>query len=171
MPSFETTAGTLDVHSDADAFHPTFGYELWEGVVDPADPEGPRGLVMHIPANSMTTIWQLVQPDNHETVELLSGSASLVVYRAEEGIWRSTPLTPENPTGDGIEVGYNDMFCMVAGESEAWVLRRPSEDFVRWFEQDVTSDPKDKLSRYIANIVLHQRGLIGGQVVDAEPPQ
>jgi hypothetical protein len=153
MPSFETQAGRLDLPIVPDFYNADFGYSLWEGVMDPANPEGPRALAMHLPVHAMSKVWQLVEPGYHETVELLAGSANLAVYQAEDRAWTTTPLTAMNPTGGAVEIGYRDLFCMVATGYGAYVLSRPSREFDISFEQGVTRGPEDKLSRFILDQV------------------
>jgi hypothetical protein len=154
MPNIETIAGSLEVPTQPTVYNEDFGYRLWEGVVDPANPEGPRGIVMHVPANSQSKVWQLVEPGYHETIELLSGSGDLILFKEEIGRWQSRQLTPQDRTAGGVEIGYTDLFCVLAGSEDTWVLSRPSQTFADSFEIDVTRDPSHELAQYIlANFV------------------
>lgn len=149
MPSFEAQAGRIDLSPAPDFQHDDFGYGLWENVVDPANPEGPRAIVMHVPAHSLSKVWELVEEGYCETIELLAGSASLVVHRGDAEEWTTMPLTHENPTADGIAITCGDQFCVVTDEQDAWVLSRPSREFDISFERDATTHPADELSRFI----------------------
>src|SRR5690349_10151156 len=95
---FTARAGEVDIEGKEVFRHPDFGYTIFEEVIDPANPEGPRAVAMHVPAHSLSKVWELLEPDYHERVELLSGSAILVVHRAgtDDEEWTSMPLTDED---------------------------------------------------------------------------
>ena len=156
MPSFEAQAGNIDLPNEFDFHNEDFGYRLWEDVIDPASPEGPRGIVMHVPAHSLSKVWELVEEGYYEQVELLAGSASLVVHRGESEEWITMPLTMDNHTADGVRINYTDQFCVVTDETDAWVLSRPSTEFKIAFERDVTKSPTDQLSQFILTLVAAQ---------------
>lgn len=149
MPTFETPAGTIEFPDQPEFQNDAFGYGLWEGVVDPASPEGPRAIAMRVPAHSMSKVWELVQDGYSETIELLAGSANLVVHRGDSEEWTTMPLSRENPTADGVVIGFGDQFCVVTDDEEAVTLSRPSVEFEVSYEKDVTSSPDDELSRSI----------------------
>lgn len=147
--SFNSINGPVDLEG-IDSFHnEAFGYTLFEEVADPANPEGPSAIAMHVPKRSMSKVWQFVEPDYREKVELLSGTASLVVNRAGTEDWTTMPLDMDNPTADDVEIGEGDMFCIVTDEQEAVVLSRPSKPFKTTFEKGVTKTPSDALSRFV----------------------
>jgi hypothetical protein len=154
MPNFEAMAGDINLPSEPDFHNEDFGYEVWEGVVDPERPLGPRGLVMRVPPRTVSKVWQLVQPGYHEQVKLLSGSGTLVVYRGESKTWATTSLTPDNPTGGGVKIRYTDLFCLATDDEEAWVMSRPSRRLDAIPEEDVTKHPEDDLSRFILAMIL-----------------
>jgi hypothetical protein len=147
--TFETKAGTVNLAGTTEYHSELFGYTLFEEVIDPANPEGPKAIGMHVPAQSMSKAWLLVEPGYAERVELLEGSANLVVGRSEEADWITIPLTAKNPTGDDIEIKQGDVFCIVTDEQEATVLSRPSKPFELSFEAGVTAAPTDPLSQFI----------------------
>lgn len=158
MPNFGARAGTVTIPLAPDFFNQDFGYGLWEGVVDPASPEGPRAIVMFVPAGSLSKVWELVKEGYSERVELLAGSASLVVHRGEGDTeeWITMPLTMDNPTADGVIIECGDQFCVVTDDEDAIVLSRPSIDFDISYERDVTTHPADELSRFIVAHVASQ---------------
>lgn len=150
MPTFESNFGDVNLPENSDYHNEVFGYELWEEVPDPANPEGPRAIAMRVPAHGMSKVWELVEENYSETVELLSGTASLVVHRGQSQEWTTMPLTPENPTADDLVIEYGDQFCIVADDDvDAVVLSRPSKPFNISFERDITRHPADALSRFI----------------------
>lgn len=118
-------------------------------MVDPASPEGPRAIGMHVPANSLSKAWQLMEEGYAERIELLSGSAILVVNPAGTEEWTTIPLTKDDPTGRNTVVGHGDIFCIVTGEEDAFVLSRPSKPFDISFERGLTAHPSDDLSQLI----------------------
>lgn len=147
--SLPSKAGSVELN-DTNAFHnELFGYTLFEEIVDPAKPKGPHAIGMHVPANSMSKAWLLIEPGYSERIELLEGSANLVIGRSEANEWVSIPLTAENPTGDDVEIKEGDVFCLVTEDTEATVLSRPSKPFDTSYEQSVTKSPGDELSRFI----------------------
>lgn len=147
--SFVAKAGNVEL-ADMPKFHnPDFGYTLFEEVVDPEDPEGPRAIAMHVPAHSLSKVWHLVEPGYSERIELLNGSAIFLVNRLGTEDWTTMPLTAENPTADDVQIGYGDSFCVVTAEEDAVVLSRPSKAFAKSFEISLTSHPGDKLSQFI----------------------
>ena len=147
--SFEAMAGTVDL-TDAPQFsNPDFGYTLFEEVVDPENPEGTRAIAMHVPSRSMSKVWQLVEPDYSERVELLMGTANLVVQRSGSEDWITMPLDESNPTADDVVIECGDMFCVVTDDNEAVVLSRPSKPFDISFETGVTKTPADELSQLV----------------------
>jgi hypothetical protein len=147
--SYDALAGTVDLNEAAQYHNPDFGYTLFEEVVDPANPEGPRAIAMHVPPHSLSKVWQLVEPGYQETVELLIGSASLVVNRSGTEDWTTMPMDMENPTADDVEIAAGDMFCVVTHEDDAVLLSRPSKHFDKSFEVGVTKSPEDALSQFI----------------------
>lgn len=147
--SFDAIAGPVSLEGTTEFNNPDFGYTLFEEVVDPANPEGPRAIAMHVPAHSMSKVWQLVESGYSERVELLSGTANLVVNRADTEDWTSMFLDSENPTADEVVIGQGDMFCIVTEDDEAVVLSRPSKPFDISFEAGVTKHPSDALSQFV----------------------
>ncbi len=147
--TYKAASGSINLEGTTEFHNPDFGYTLFEEVVDPANPEGPKAIAMHVPARSLSKVWQLVEPDYKERIELLSGAASLVVNRAGTEDWTTMPLDADNPTADDIEIGCGDMFCIVTDGEEAVVLSRPSKEFDISFEVGVTQHPRDKLSQFI----------------------
>ncbi len=147
--SYDAMSGKVDLENATRFFHPEFGYTLFEEVVDPANPEGPRAIAMHVPSHSLSKVWQLVEPDYSERVELLSGSCSLVVKRADTEDWTTMPIDESNPTADDVEIVCGDMFCVVTNEEEAVILSRPSKSFEPSFEVGVTNHPNDILSQFV----------------------
>ena len=147
--SFISEAGQIELTGTIEFHNPDFGYTLFEDVVDPENPEGPRAIAMHLPARSLSKVWQLVEHGYSERIELLDGSCSLVVNRFGTEDWTTMPLDAKNPTADGIVIECGDMFCIVTDDTEATVLSRPSKPFDISFEKGVTKHPNDKLSRFI----------------------
>ncbi len=147
--TYEAAAGPVDLEGATELHNPDFGYTLFEEVVDPANPEGPRAIAMHVPAHSLSKVWKLVEEGYKERIELLTGTASLVVNRAGTEDWTTMPLDPENPTADDVEIECGDMFCIVTDSDEAVVLSRPSKAFDISFEIGVTEHPDDRLSQFI----------------------
>lgn len=157
MHTFEARGGTVQLAPVPDVSNPDFGYQLWENVPDPAKPEGPLAIAMHVPPNSLSKVWELVDQSGDpysETIELLAGSATLSVLRRDAQEWTHVPLTQKNPTGGGITIKFGDQFCVVTGEMEgAWLLSRPSKPFKLAYEEPVTQSPTDTLSRFIVRQV------------------
>ena len=147
--SFNAIDGPINLEGLEPFHNEAFGYTLFEEVADPANPEGPSAIAMHVPEHSMSKVWQLVEPGYREKVELLSGTASLVVNRAGTEDWTTMPLDMDNPMADDVEIGEGDMFCIVTDEQEAVVLSRPSKPFEITFEKGVTKTPSDALSRFV----------------------
>lgn len=135
--------GTVPFHNEA------FDYTLFEEVIDPANPEGPKAIAMHVPARSMSKAWQLIEHGYSERIELLTGTANLVVNPAGTEDWITMPLDPDNPTADDFEIKEGDIFCIVTNDEEAVVLSRPSKPFDISFEIGKTKSPTDALSRFI----------------------
>jgi hypothetical protein len=154
MPSFEIPTGHIDLPENPDAYDKDFECGVWGEVVDPSSPESPRGLVMQVPAGKISRVWQLVEVGYREQIELLSGSGTLVVYEGPSRGWARVPLTPENPSPPGAGIRYSNLFCVVAGEEDAWVLSRPSRTYRSSFEQDVSSGPGDAVSQFIMSVVM-----------------
>ena len=147
--SFEAQAGKVDLEGTTEFHNPAFGYTLFEEVVDPENHDGPSAIAMHVPAHSLSKVWQLVEPGYSERIELLKGSASFVVYRADQEEWVTMPLGSDNPTADDAEIKCGDMFCIVTDDDEAVVLSRPSKPFDISYENGVTSRPDSLLSRFV----------------------
>ena len=147
--TYDSLSGSVNLEGTTEYHNPDFGYTLFEEVVDPANPEGPRAIAMHLPANSLSRVWQLIEPGYQERIELLSGEASLVHCRAKTDDWTTMFLSPENPTGDGIILGEGDMFCVVTADEEAVMLSRPSKPFDISFEVGKTEHPEDALSQFV----------------------
>ena len=147
--SYEAIAGTVSLEETRQFSNPDFGYTLFEEVIDPENPDGPRAIVMHVPEQSMSKVWQLVEPDYSERIELLSGTASLVVNRAGTDDWTTMFLTVENPTADDVKINCGDMFCLLTDSEEAVLLSRPSKTFEISFEVGVTKSPRDVLSQFV----------------------
>ena len=135
--------GTTPFHNEH------FGYTLYEEVIDPAYPEGPRAIAMHVPAGSLSKVWQLVEPDYSESIELLDGDCSLVVNRSGTEDWTTMPLNAENPTADDVVIETGDMFCIVANGNGSVVLSRPSKPFELSYEAGITKSPADELSKFL----------------------
>ncbi len=147
--SYEGRAGKVEL-AGLDPFHNThFGYTLFEEVIDPENPEGPKAIAMHVPERALSKVWQLVEPNYTERIELLCGSASLVVSRSGTEDWTTMPLSAENPTANDIEIGCGDIFCIVTDDEEAVVLSRPSKPFDKSYETSLTKSPDDELSQFI----------------------
>jgi len=151
---FETAAGSISVR-DIEAYHnEAFGYMLWENVIDPARPEGPRGIVMYVPAGSMSKVWELLEEGYEESIEMLRGSGAFVFQRNGSDDWVTAPLDSEHPTADNVRVGKGDKFSVVADSGGIVVFSRPSKDFDISFERDVSKGPGDELSRRVAQVAL-----------------
>ena len=146
---FEAKAGIVDLTEAPQFSNPDFGYTLFEEVIDPENPEGTRAIAMHVPGRSMSKVWQLVEPGYSERVELLTGTANLVVQRSETEDWITMPLDETNPTADDVVIECGDMFCIVTDDEEAVVLSRPSKPFDKSFETGVTKTPADELSQLV----------------------
>lgn len=151
--SHNAQAGPVDLEGTTRYYNSDFGFTLFEEVVDPANPDGPRAIAMHVPAHAMSKAWQLVQPGYSEHMELLAGSANLVVNRAGTEDWTTMFLDWSNPTADDIELLCGDTFCVVTEDEEAVVLSRPSQPFEISFEEERTDHPNDVLSQYILDHV------------------
>lgn len=148
--TYEALAGTVDLDGTKVFHNDKFGYTLYEEVVDPENPKGPRGIAMHVPANSLSKVWQLVEPGYEERIELLSGSATLMVFRENsDEQWTPIHLTYENPTADGIVISEGDKFCLVTGDEDAVILSRPSKPFDISFEVSMSRNPTDTMSKFI----------------------
>ncbi len=156
--SYESLHGTVDLETATSTFaNDSFGYTLFEEVVDPQDPEGIRAIAMHVPPQSMSKVWQLVEKDYSETIELLHGEAILVVGPPDGNEWTSMPLTGDNPTADGVVLVEGNAFCIVTDDSDAVVLSRPSMPFDISYEAGLTQSPQDKLSKFVLS---HARSVI-----------
>jgi len=148
--SYDSIAGPVDLATATGTFQSeAFGYTLYEDVVDPRDPEGVKAIAMHVPAHSMSKVWQLVEPGYSETIELLDGEASLVVGTPDGDEWTTMPLTRDNPTADDVVITEGCTFCVVTGDTEAMVLSRPSMPFDISYEKGLTQSPEDKLSKFV----------------------
>ena len=147
--SFEAKAGLVQLEGTKEFNNQDFGYTLFEEVIDPENPEGPRAIAMHMPAHSISKVWELIEPGYEERVELLSGTASLVLSRFGTEDWTTMPLTPENPTADDVVIERGDYWCIVTEEGEAVVLSRPSKPFDISFEVSITQSPNDALSQFV----------------------
>ncbi len=151
--TYEAVAGQVNLEGATEYHDPDFGYTLFEEVVDPANPEGPKAIAMHVPAHSMSKVWQLVEEGYSERVELLNGSANLVVNRAGTEDWTTMFLDRDNPTADDVGIECGDMFCIVTEDEEAVVLSRPSKPFDISFEISKTKHPADALSQFVLSHV------------------
>jgi hypothetical protein len=151
MPNYEAASGTVSLPEEPDVKNVEFGYALWENIVDPANPEGPKAIAMRVPAHALSKVWELVKPGYTETIELLEGSASLVVHRGEgeSEEWVTMPLTADNPTADNVVLECGNQFCVVTDGESAVLLSRPSTDFDISFEKPLTATPLDDLSRFV----------------------
>jgi len=147
--SFAAIAGPVNLEGTTEFHNPDFGYTLFEEVIDPVNPEGPRAIAMHVPAHSMSKVWQLVEPGYEERIELLSGAANFVVNRSGTEDWATMFLNKDNPTADNVVIKEGDMFCVVTEDEEAVVLSRPSKPFDISFEVSKTKHPSDALSQFI----------------------
>jgi len=158
-PKLEAAAGTVSIEG-LEAYHDEeFGYTLWENVIDPANPEGPRGIVMHVPSGSMSKVWELLEEGYTESIEILRGSGSLVFKREGSEDWVTAPLDSEHLTADDVQIGEGDMFCVVSDDEGIVVFSRPSKEFNISFERGVTQNPGDDLSRHVlARVALSGAG-------------
>lgn len=147
MTSFESLSGQVNLEPNPSFQDETFHFELYENVVDPSNPEGPKLIVMHLGPRSMTPVWELLGEGYEETTELLSGSAIFVVGYTDEGEFISMPLSPEEPTAGGMKIGKGNLFCFLTDESEAWILSRPTLEWRPEYEARRTNSPDDELSK------------------------
>jgi hypothetical protein len=53
----KSVAGSVDLSEISQFHNPDFGYTLFEEVIDPANPKGPRAIAMHVPAHSLSKVW------------------------------------------------------------------------------------------------------------------
>jgi hypothetical protein len=164
---YTARAGEVSLEGLPEYHNPEFGYTLWEGVIDPANPDGPRAIAMHVPPRSMSRAWQLIEEDYSESVELLEGSANLFVGFAATPEIMVYHLTPDNPVpynfayGNELEISQGDAFCVLTEEEPTVVLSRPSKHFDIAFEWPLTEKPTDPMARFILKTTTRLRELAG----------
>ena len=148
-----TAAGPISIEGLRAYHDENFGYTLWEDVVDPANPDGPRGIVMHVPSRMISKVWELLEDDYEERVELLRGSGSFIYQPAGSEDWVTAPLDTEHPTADELHFGKGDKFGVVADEGGIVIFSRPSKPFHISFERGLTVSARDTLSTHLLAMV------------------
>jgi hypothetical protein len=119
-------------------------------VLDPEHPDGLPALAIYVPAKRGTRIWEFVEPDYDESIELVSGSAKLLILKKGEEDWTTIELSKENPKAEGMRIGFGDLWCLIANEEEdAVVLSRSSKSFDPDFERVIADHPADLLAQYV----------------------
>lgn len=157
MLSFEAQAGTVKFPEEPNFHNPKFGFDLWENVADPERTDGVDGIVMRVPPESVSKMWRLVKPGYSEAIEWLAGEdVIMVVYRGKTKTWERHFLTAQDPKAGGVTIGRPDCFAIVSGNTDAWVISRPSMPFDITFEEDVSRTPTDELSAFVIRIATEE---------------